>query len=65
MGTNKESYIIDNSPPPSPWILYFFANADASGNIVYRPPLNGQPNWFHRKMQELVFGVKWKYEPKD
>lgn len=23
------------------------------------PKLNKEPNWFHRKMQEICFGVKW------
>lgn len=28
------------------------------GCMIIRPK-NGEPCWFHRKMQELVFGVKW------
>lgn len=27
--------------------------------VVWQPPKGKAPNWFHRKMQELFFGVKW------
>lgn len=27
--------------------------------IVFVPAAGREPNWFHRKMQELAFGVKW------
>lgn len=30
------------------------------GNVFYTPEKNKEPNWFHRKMQELAFGVKWR-----
>lgn len=28
--------------------------------FVYRPTEGFVPCWFHRKMQELFFGVKWR-----
>lgn len=28
-------------------------------NVVYTPEKGKEPNWFHRKMQELCFGFKW------
>lgn len=28
--------------------------------LIYRPSEGNVPNWFHRKMQELCFGVKWR-----
>lgn len=28
--------------------------------IVFTPAEGSEPNWFHRKMQELCFGFKWK-----
>lgn len=28
--------------------------------IVWAPVKGNEPNWFHRKMQELCFGVKWR-----
>ena len=27
--------------------------------IVFIPMAGHEPNWFHRRMQELVFGVNW------
>ena len=28
--------------------------------IVFVPSEGNEPNWFHRKMQELCFGFKWR-----
>ena len=28
--------------------------------IVLTPSEGHEPNWFHRKMQELCFGFKWR-----
>ena len=28
--------------------------------ITFRPLAGKEPNWFHRTMQRLVFGVKWR-----
>ena len=27
--------------------------------VLWQSPEGKAPKWFHRKMQELVFGVKW------
>jgi len=32
--------------------------------VLWQPPNGNAPNWFHRKMQELFFGVKWFNENK-
>jgi len=32
----------------------------AENGIRYNPGEGGEPNWFHRKMQELIFGFKWR-----
>lgn len=32
--------------------------------LIFRPHENCQPNWFHRKMQYLILGIKWKKVPK-
>jgi len=32
--------------------------------MIYMPDKNDEPNWFHRKMQELCFGAKWVKKPK-
>ncbi len=29
-------------------------------NFVLHPDKGAEPNWFHRKMQELCFGFKWR-----
>jgi hypothetical protein len=29
-------------------------------NITYTPDKGKEPNWFHRKMQELILGFKWR-----
>lgn len=29
-------------------------------DITYNPPKGKEPNWFHRKMQELILGFKWR-----
>jgi hypothetical protein len=28
--------------------------------VVFTPAEGSEPNWFHRKMQELCFGFKWR-----
>lgn len=33
-------------------------------HVLWTPPNGKAPNWFHRKMQELFFGVKWFNENK-
>lgn len=30
------------------------------GGVIYRPFKGDEPNWFHRKMQQLCFGFKWE-----
>lgn len=39
-------------PEPSDWKMIH-------GDITYVPTKGNEPNWFHRKMQELAFGFKW------
>ena len=29
-------------------------------DITWTPREGFEPNWFHRKMHELFFGIKWK-----
>lgn len=31
-----------------------------SDNMVYVPRKGGHPNWFHRQMMRVFFGVKWE-----
>ncbi len=47
-------YNINLANDASDWTMTFCEN------IQYTPEEGKEPNWFHRKMQELCFGVKWK-----
>jgi hypothetical protein len=40
-------------PKPSDWEMRVC-------NVTYVPPQGEEPCWFHRKMQELCFGFKWR-----
>lgn len=48
--------------PQSDWQCYLFGDADrpGPGAIVFIPSKGNEPNWFHRKMQQLCFGVQWR-----
>jgi hypothetical protein len=41
------------NPEKSEWTL-------SAANVQYTPDKGEEPNWFHRKMQELVLGFKWR-----
>jgi len=30
------------------------------GDITFTPIKGGEPNWFHRYMQQLAFGIVWR-----
>lgn len=32
----------------------------SESTMIIRVEKGGTPNWFHRKMQELVFGIQWR-----
>jgi hypothetical protein len=50
-----------NAPERSEWECVVFGDVGAEYPLVVFTPLKGQaPNWFHRKMQELCFGFKWR-----
>lgn len=42
-------------PEPSDWYVQYCGDQ----GIRFHPRKGNEPNWFHRKMQELIFGVKW------
>ena len=42
----------------SNWRCYLFGG-DSSSALCWTPLKGGEPNWFWRKMQYLVFGNKW------
>lgn len=63
-GHENNTWIIDVPPKRSEWRMYFFCDPSADSNHKnwYSPIEGKEPNWFHRKMQELCFGVKWRKE---
>jgi hypothetical protein len=50
-------YLTFTTPKASNWQCQVFGGPMG---IVWTPREGQEPNWFHRKMQELCFGVKWK-----
>jgi len=51
-------------PEKSGWKVWLMGDygKNQHGAIVYHPNKGQEPNWFHRKMQELCFGVQWRKE---
>lgn len=44
----------------SDWVCYLSGDPSrVNGSVKFVPEKGNEPNWFHRKMQELMFGVKW------
>jgi hypothetical protein len=46
-----------NIPKPSNWECRLI---DGPMGVTYVPTEGSVPNWFHRKMQQLCFGFKWR-----
>jgi hypothetical protein len=42
----------------SDWRMWF------APDCYWVPVKGGEPNWFHRWMQQLAFGVKWERIPR-
>ena len=59
---NSSYLTVDSMPKRSDWQCYLFGDADrpGPGSVVLVPFEGNEPNWFHRKMQELCFGFKWR-----
>ena len=59
-GTDEYSFTAEvagytfSMPKKSKWTV------ELLGNVFFTPDEGKEPNWFHRKMQELAFGFKWK-----
>ena len=53
-------------PEKSEWKVWLMGDHDKGqfGAIVYQPNKGQEPNWFHRKMQELFFGFQWRKNTK-
>jgi hypothetical protein len=62
---DRNKYVIEDSritsidfpPKSSDWQCHLFGS---KRGLVYTPFEGQEPNWFHRKMQELILGFKWK-----
>lgn len=57
----KETTLTKNTER-SEWHCYLFGDYDEEGpgRIVFVPAKGKEPCWFHRKMQELCFGIQWR-----
>lgn len=55
---SESAMSINLSPPASDWECVVISNGQWS--TTFRPAKGSEPNWFHRKMQELCFGIKWR-----
>jgi len=51
------SIAVSSMPKHSNWQCTFIGGPNGP---VYNPSEGNEPNWFHRKMQELCFGFKWR-----
>ena len=54
---NTSYLTVDSMPKPSDWQCRLI---DGPNGVTYTPTKGNEPNWFHRKMQELCFGFKWR-----
>lgn len=53
----KSEFTLNECPKLGDWQLHVFPKTPELMKFI--PKENGAPNWFHRKMQEIFFGVKW------
>jgi hypothetical protein len=62
---NMETMTV-KQPEYSGWTCWLMGDHGKSqhGAIVYRPQKGMEPNWFHRKMQEICFGFQWRKNTK-
>lgn len=54
---NTSYLTVDSMPKASKWQCTLIGGPNGA---VYNPSEGNEPNWFHRKMQELCFGFKWR-----
>lgn len=52
---SEDTFYFLNQPELSEWQCELVPH----GGATFHPCKGQVPNWFHRKMQELCFGVKW------
>jgi hypothetical protein len=54
---NSSYFTVSSMPKVSKWQCTLIGGPNGA---VYNPSEGNEPNWFHRKMQELCFGFKWR-----
>lgn len=55
------SISINKMPELSDWKCYLTGYPESPfGSLVLTPTKGNEPNWFHRNMQELILGFKWR-----
>ena len=54
---NSSYLTVDSMTKASKWQCTLIGGPNGA---VYNPSEGNEPNWFHRKMQELCFGFKWR-----
>lgn len=58
MDKKDSEHSVQYRPPEKPgWRCDVFKD---DYSMIIRLKKGLEPNWFHRKMQELIFGVKWE-----
>lgn len=48
------------NPPPGDWEVWLIGGPGCAWSTKLIPAKGTEPNYFHRKMQELCFGFKWR-----
>lgn len=51
-------------PVESGWECWMFGSSPESGGICWKPTKGNVPNWFHRWMQKLLIGNRWRRSSK-
>ena len=54
---NTSYLTVDSMPKRSDWQCEVIGGPMG---LILVPTKGNEPNWFHRKMQELCFGFKWR-----
>ena len=54
---NSSYFTVSSMPKQSDWQCTLIGGPNGA---VYNPSEGNEPNWFHRQMQELCFGFKWR-----
>lgn len=56
-----KDFVQFNFPKPNGWVCYLYGYGTQRHTSYSLMDDQKAPCWFHRKMQELCFGIKWRY----